>query len=139
MHFPVILCKRNSLIVVRRDFFERVGSINEDARQITINVERDGRTELHWILDRDGQIYSLTPLGPTRASLWQKIGVVRRREQFRIEAPTSIEAGRLMRLVLNLNDISTDLPNVSDLISLLANLAPDAILNTEKLTAYFGE
>lgn len=41
MRFPVLLRKRTTTSVVRRDFFERVGRLNEDSGQLDLNLARD--------------------------------------------------------------------------------------------------
>lgn len=139
MRFPVLLCKRDALVVVRRDFFERVGRLDEDSGQLDLNVARDGRAGSRWILDREGALYGLISKGVAPASWWQTLGLRRRRERFKIEPAVAITATQLAHLISGLQDISADLPNVSDLQRVLAGLPSGQVLTAESLSGYFGE
>lgn len=139
MKFPILLCKSNTIIVVRQDFFDRVGRLDETSGKLDLNVTRDGRAGLNWILDKEGALYRLTSNGLQPAGLLESIGLRRRRESFQIDAAVSVTAGGLIALIADMEDMSPDIPNVSDLRTLLKGLPLDQIITRESLSSYFGE
>ena len=139
MQFPVLLCKNGTLVVVRRDFFDHVGRLDEASGKLELSVTPDGRAGLQWILDCEGTFFRLTSQGFAPANLLQKMAILRRRERFQIEPATTIKANQLSELIAKLYDASPDFPNVSDLQKLLANLPAEQVLTRENLRAYFGE
>jgi len=139
VEFPVLLCKRDTLAVVRPDFFERVGQLDEASGQLALNVTADGKAWLQWIVDHDGWLFRLTTQGLAPTSAWQALGLRRRRERFRIEPAVRVTAGELSELIAGLQDSSPEVPNVSDLRALLSKLPSGQTLTKAHLREYFGE
>jgi|GEM_PF-3849457 len=77
IQFPVLLCKNSTLVVVRRDFFDRVGRLDEAAGKLELSVAPDGRAGLQWILDCEGTFFRLTSQGFAPANLLQKMAILR--------------------------------------------------------------
>jgi hypothetical protein len=139
MRFPVVLCKRDTLVVVGRDFFEGIAELDEVAGRLDSNVSADGRAHFHWILDSDGFLYRLRSQGLLPINFLQWLGLWRPRERFMIESAITITVRELISLISGLRDDPPDIPNVTDLARVLAVLPPETVLNREILRDYFGE
>jgi hypothetical protein len=139
MRFPIAVSLNTRLLVVGRDFFERIGQLDEAGRELELNVTAAGRAELNWILDSGGALFRLTSQGLLRANPFQRLGLTRRRERFAIAPAASVTSAELSALIASLRDDSPDLPNVTDLSNLLTTLPPDLPLDRENLKRYFGE
>lgn len=139
MHFPVLLCKRDTLVVVRRNFFERIGKLDEITSQLEVGVAKSGTSELHWILDCEGRLYDLRNKGLERNGFMERLGLSRKRQKYLIEPAENITAEQLLSRIYDLQDESPEIPNVADLRSFLKRLPPQQVLDRENLREYFGE
>lgn len=139
MNFPLILCRRRTLVIAGRGFFDRIGTVSEIESTLDINVAHDGAAWLNWIVDRDGRHYALTSEGLLRKTLLQMLAFQRRVERFHLHPPRIIQAVELGRLIEGLADESGDLTNVTDLKALVGAVAPTTIITRELLKGYFGE
>lgn len=139
MKFPLILCRRRTLVIAGRGFFDRIGKINESERTLDINIAQDGAAWLNWIVDQEGKYYPLTSEGLLPATLLQMLGLWRRVERFHLPPPRDIQAAELGRLIQELVDESEDITNVTDLKALIDAINPITIMSRELLNDYFGE
>lgn len=139
MNFPLILCRRRTLVIAGRGFFDRIGKISELESTLDINVAHDGAAWLNWIIDLDGKYYALTSEGLLRTTLLQMLAFQRRVERFHLHAPRIIQAAELGRLIEGLADESGGLTNVTDLKALVGAMAPTTNITRELLRGYFGE
>jgi len=127
------------LVVVGSDFFEDTGQLDEAIGRLDSSVSADGSAHFHWILDSEGLLYQLRSEGLLPMNFWQWVGLWRPRERYRIEPATTMTARELISLISGLRDDPPDVPNVTDLVILLAALSPEVVLNREILRDYFGE
>lgn len=139
MHFPVLLCKRETLVVVRRDFFERIGKLDEAASQLEVGVAKSDSSGLHWIFDCEGQLYELKSAGLSEKGILEWLGMRKRRQRFNIEPAQNLAAEQLLGRIAGLHDEIPEISNVADLRTILRRLPPQKILDRESLQAYFGE
>lgn len=139
MRFPVLVCKRDTLLVVRRDFFERTGRLDDVAGILDQGIDNNGSARLNWILDSTGKLFGLRSQGVMPRSVLQWFGLLRRRERFGIEAAKSVNVTEMNSLIAGLHDYRPEIPNVTDLARLLSALPPDTVLDQTILRSYFGE
>jgi len=137
--FPLVICSNNTLEVVASDFFEGIGELDMENGTLELNVLRSGTTGLNWILDADGIVYDLSLIGMLPRSLFQRIGLSRAREQFRILPGLTMTAQELRSRISGLRNKFEQAPNVTLLRKFLATLAPDHVLGRGEMASYLGE
>ena len=139
MKFPVVIRKRNTLVIADDDFFKRTGHLDPSTGTLDFNVAGDGRAHLHWILDGEGSLTALSSLGLLPGGLLRMLRVRRRRERYRLLPARRIRASELLRLIEGLTDDYPEAPHVADLRNHLSTFRPEEVIDKEKLQHYFGE
>ena len=139
MRYPLIICRRHSLIVVGEEFFPGIGRLDEKGGRLEMNVNAHGEVGFRWIVDADASFFGLTSQGMLPPTALQRLRIARRRELFLLAAPRPITAGELLRLSTDLHDENPDFPNVEKLTSMLSDLPPDTTLTRAHMLTYLGE
>jgi hypothetical protein len=137
--FPAIICKRSSLVVIRKVFFHGISTYSQEDRILEIAVANNVEGSLKWILDRSARLHILGMAGMAPATMLQRIGLVPRRERYQVSLPTEVSPQELLSIIANLEDDQPEVPNVSDLRRLLQALPQQRKIQASDLHSYFGE
>jgi hypothetical protein len=139
MKFPLVVAGNNTLMIASLDFFKRIGRLDFETDTLEMNVTRDGKANLYWLLDADGLFYDLIFQGSMPLTVLQKVGLRRKREKFQIGVGRRITAKELIGHIVTLRDQFVEAPNVSDFLTLLISLPAEHLITQKEMSAYLGE
>jgi len=139
MKFPLLICRRRTLFIGVKKFFERIGNIDDVGGLLDMNVTVEGQAFLRWIIDADGMLYDLTSMGVLPATLAQTLRLQRRRERYRIAPARQVQVGEIAHRIADLEDEFAEAPHVSDLQVQLSRLRPEQIVDRDVMKEFFGE
>jgi len=139
MKYPVVLSSHKRLVIAPEGWFDPIGRIDLQNRTIEIGINRIGEQALAWLLDSNGQYFSLEWGGKLQKSLVQVLGLSRQRELYAIGKPRAITAGEMLALTADHREQFEDAPNTGDLRRELAAVSPLALLDQEFMRRYLGE
>ena len=101
---PFLTRKNGQLIPdLNRSFFLTV-KLGRKPNELLANVGGDGRARLDWVVDHDGQFFEMTSLGLASVTLFNLIGLTRRKELLKIEEPRLITVGELATRIDDMKD-----------------------------------
>lgn len=106
---------------------------------ILVNIRRSGSAELAWVVDHDGKFYRFISLGLAPATFWQRLGLYRQQERYRIEGPRSLTVGEFQELARSLKDQFAEAPFSRFLRSTLKKIDPDRTVDRAIMVAIMGE
>lgn len=136
---PFIIAINKKLLPCDESFFDGIGNLDKLNNQITLNVNSDGSCNLDWIIDFNGLYYKLNKVGISKKTFLTKIGWDRRQCFFNIERPTPITCGELRKELSDFSDEFSDIPNLADLLTLIAKLKDNHVLSMNELKIYHNE
>ena len=59
MKYPVVLSSHKRLVIAPEGWFDPIGRIDLQTRTLEIGINRNGEKALAWLLDANGQYFSL--------------------------------------------------------------------------------
>jgi len=139
MKYPVVLSSHKRLVIAPEGWFDPIGRIDLQTRTLEIGINRNGEKALAWLLDANGQYFSLEWGGTLQKSLLQVLGLSRQRDLYAIGEPRAITAGEMLALTADHREQFEDAPNTGDLRRELAAVSPLALLDQEFMRRYLGE
>ncbi len=139
MKYPILICRRNTLVLGSEDFFGGIGLVDVAGKILEIGVARGGSAFMKWILDADGALFKLKCVGPKEPNVLQRLRLKRRRELYDMLGPLQVHVSELKMMVQDLVDENAEAPNAADLRDLLEPMPDSAPVDRELLRGYFGE
>jgi hypothetical protein len=133
---PLLIAKNKMLVPCDESFFDGIGTLDKLNNKMAINVDSDGSCNFEWIIDFNGLYYKLNKIGISKETFLTRIGWDRRQCIFNIEPPTPITCGELRKKLSDFSDEFSDIPNLADLLTLIAELKDDHILSMNEMRIY---
>jgi hypothetical protein len=120
MQYPLIVCDQNTLYSAGPDFFTSPYTLDEVDRVFVTSVGRLGGAYFSRFMENDGTLHMLVSQGLTPCTLWQKLGLVRRKEKYILLPPRKVTVRELTQLISGLDDKFKEAPCVADLKACLS-------------------
>lgn len=120
-----------------KDFF-LTNKIIPGQPQLLANVGSNGRAELEWVLDFDGQFFELRSLGLVPKSLLQMLGLTKQKERYEIENPRPITVRELKVRITSAKDHSPEAPVASSVYQDLVRLPDKLIIDRTVMNKLMG-
>lgn len=134
MKFPVVVNNRSRLMIYDDGLINEIGEL--DGELLRVAVDSAGKSDLKWIIDANGFFYQLEALGMLPLNWVQRLGLKRRRMEYRVFPPVTLKVAEVMRKIEGLSNPSADFNNVEDLLARLKILDPGEVWNSKQMHSY---
>lgn len=103
------------------------------------NIGPSGRSGLRWVLDHDGQFFSINSKGLLRKSVFDWIGLTRQKERMNVEEPHSITIGEFETKIYGTKDRFEEAPFSAQTTRLVARYPKDRTIDREIMVDLLSE
>lgn len=139
MLYPLVLSSHKRVIIVPQGWFDGIGSLDLQANELELAINRLGERGLAWFLTADGRFHELKWRGRIQKGLIQRIGLRRQREAYSVLPARDISCGKCLELIKDHCEQFEEAPNTQDLRDCLSGRPSDRSIDRQIMRAYLGE
>ncbi|MEE4211405.1 MAG: hypothetical protein V2I43_19320 [Parvularcula sp.] len=108
--------------------------------ELLVNVKNaTGVADLRWVIDRQGRFFEMTSLGVLPKTFFERLGITRQKEHFRVGEPRSITIKELKSRVAGAKDQFQEAPYAAQTRKLLRDFHDERTVDADVMRVLLGE